>query len=111
MKKAERAKKRKQRQVKMKCFPVPGQANMSSKNKRKTLQVKHRTPIPATIKHQVYLRDKGQCQWQEKHGHICGSQKYVELHHLKPIAQGGEHTLDNLVSLCSGHHKSLHFLE
>jgi 5-methylcytosine-specific restriction endonuclease McrA len=34
----------------------------------------------------------------------CPSRSPIHLHHIKPIAEGGKHILDNLVLLCSFHH-------
>ncbi len=68
-----------------------------------------RTEVPAPIAHSVRLRDQGRCQFkrQEK-GSVCGETRWVELHHLKPVAQGGEHSLQNLVTLCKNHHAGIH---
>jgi hypothetical protein len=59
--------------------------------------------IPAQVKHQVNLRDRGICQAPG-----CENEKYVEIHHIIPRAQGGPHTLENLTTLCSGHHQAHH---
>jgi hypothetical protein len=57
--------------------------------------------IPAHILHQVNTRDKGQCQ-------ICGNTRWTEVHHKLEWSRGGKHNLENLVTLCSAHHKFLH---
>ncbi len=59
--------------------------------------------IPAPIKHQVNLRDEGMCQ--EKG---CGSKVFTEIHHIKPLSEGGKHELSNLTTLCSVHHNRKH---
>ena len=69
---------------------------------------KKRNPIPAKIKHQVQLRDKGYCSYRDKSGRRCRSQRYLEVHHKVPVVQGGGDELDNLQLLCSGHHKVIH---
>jgi predicted restriction endonuclease len=32
----------------------------------------------------------------------------AELHHLRPLSEGGTNTVDNLVPVCHEHHRSLH---
>ena len=69
---------------------------------------RNRRLIPAKIKHQVQLRDKGCCSYRDHNDKRCRSQRYLETHHKVPVAQGGKNTLDNLQLLCSGHHKMIH---
>jgi 5-methylcytosine-specific restriction endonuclease McrA len=59
--------------------------------------------MPAKVKHQVNLRDRGKCQAPG-----CENDRYVEIHHIVPRAQGGPHTLENLTTLCSAHHRITH---
>ena len=49
--------------------------------------------IPSTVRHAVYMRDKGICQ-------NCGSTRAMQVEHIKPYAVGGEHSLENLRLLC-----------
>ncbi len=75
-------------------------------------------PIPAThrnaraiaaeVKHRVNVRDHGQCQHVYSDGRQCESHTFLEVHHRIPVSRGGPGTLDNLVTLCSAHHKHLH---
>jgi hypothetical protein len=66
-----------------------------------------RLPIPAASRHHVMLRDRGQCRYHRK-GVRCESKKYLEIHHRVPVADGGGNDPDNLVLLCSEHHKAVH---
>ncbi len=59
--------------------------------------------IPAHIAHQINLRDKGKCQVIG-----CENSRFVELHHIHPFSQGGEHSTLNVRTLCSQHHAMLH---
>ena len=59
--------------------------------------------VPMPIQNAVVLRDRGQCQFKD-----CKETKFVQIHHIKPYSQGGKHTLDNLTTLCSAHHKMMH---
>ena len=61
------------------------------------VSVPRRKPIPASVRHQVFLRDRGKCT-------ICGSTRFPEIHHKREVAHGGADTLANLVTLCSAHH-------
>ncbi len=38
-------------------------------------------------------------------------QRYVEVHHLIGMAEGGPDTLENLVCVCANHHRELHYGE
>ncbi len=67
-----------------------------------------RTPIPAAVAHAVRLRDQGKCQATRPGGESCSSRRWTELHHLRPVARGGQHELKNLITLCSTHHSRLH---
>ena len=52
------------------------------------------------IRKQVFQRDGWACQ-------ITGcinSGDHLECHHIEPVAKGGAHVLDNLVTLCHFHH-------
>lgn len=36
-------------------------------------------------------------------------QRYVEVHHLIGMAEGGPDTMENLVCVCANHHRELHY--
>jgi polyhydroxyalkanoate synthesis regulator phasin len=67
--------------------------------------------IPKHVVHEVNLRDRGECSYKDKAGRKCGSTKFTEVHHITPWSFGGKHEPENLITLCSGHHKALHFKE
>ncbi len=52
--------------------------------KNKTRGLSFRKPIPVTLKHQVYLRDRGQCQKDN-----CRDSRWIDIHHIKPVSRGG----------------------
>jgi predicted HNH restriction endonuclease len=33
---------------------------------------------------------------------------YTEVHHIIPLAEGGEDTIENAASLCPAHHREIH---
>ena len=49
--------------------------------------------VPAAVRHVVYLRDGGRCQ-------KCGSNRRIEIDHIKPHAKGGDAGESNLRLLC-----------
>lgn len=69
--------------------------------------LKGRIAIPAETKHQIWARDQGQCRFHRQ-GKRCESRRYLEIHHKVPVFQGGNNSLENLVLICSEHHKAIH---
>jgi hypothetical protein len=58
--------------------------------------------IPPAMSRALGFRDGG-CQFPG-----CCESRYVEGHHIKHWADGGDTKLDNLVTLCRYHHRELH---
>ena len=67
-----------------------------------------RTAIPASMRHAVLLRTQGQCSHKNAEGIQCNQIRWLHLHHLKPLSEGGKHETENLTLLCSGHHRMIH---
>lgn len=67
-----------------------------------------RTTPPAHIVHQLNLRDQRRCAYVRSDGSRCGETRWIQVHHLKEVSQGGTHALENLTTLCSTHHKLVH---
>ena len=59
--------------------------------------------VPARLLRALKLRDHNRCRFPG-----CSHQRYVEAHHVEHWIDGGETRLDNLVLLCSAHHRLLH---
>jgi Domain of unknown function (DUF222)/HNH endonuclease len=69
----------------------------------KPLSVGRRTrSIPPSIRRALLARD-GRCQFPG-----CERARFVDAHHIRHWAQGGETSLDNLVLLCRHHHRLVH---
>lgn len=64
--------------------------------------------IPAHVQHVVNLRDKRACQARNPDGSICGCKLWTHLHHIVPRSQGGLSVPENLITLCSSHHRLWH---
>ncbi len=63
---------------------------------------------PATVEHQVDLRDGSRCVFVDENGNRCKERRWLEKHHIIEFSSGGRHEVDNLETLCSGHHKIVH---
>lgn len=64
--------------------------------------------IPAAVLQEVRKRDQRSCQAVLPGGKRCGARRWVEVHHIHPRAAGGDHRLENLITLCSAHHRQTH---
>ncbi len=60
------------------------------------------------VARQVQLRDKGQCTHRHPTGQRCNEKRWLHVHHVLPRSRGGPDTLENLTTLCSGHHRLIH---
>ncbi|QQR91874.1 MAG: DUF222 domain-containing protein [Myxococcales bacterium] len=58
--------------------------------------------IPPAISRALRLRDQG-CKFPG-----CTHTKFLHAHHVKHWAHGGETKLDNLILLCTKHHRAVH---
>ena len=58
--------------------------------------------VPTAIRRALWSRDRG-CSFPG-----CHRTRYVDAHHVRHWAAGGETSVDNLVLLCSQHHRLLH---
>lgn len=59
--------------------------------------------IPASVRRDVFRRDKGRCAYVAPDGRTCGSTSGVEFHHVRPYAVGGEAAAANLERRCRAH--------
>jgi hypothetical protein len=62
---------------------------------------KQRT-VPTALKRALLARDRG-CTFPG-----CHHQRFLEAHHVRHWADGGETSLDNLLTLCGTHHALIH---
>jgi 5-methylcytosine-specific restriction endonuclease McrA len=77
--------------------PVPGQENPNPRF------------IPAKLEHAILLRGQGQCTQKRPDGVRCNEKRWLQIHHIQPLSQGGETTFENLRLVCQGHHRVLHY--
>jgi len=59
--------------------------------------------IPERTRRAVLARDDYRCVFPG-----CTCTLFLDLHHLRPFAQGGDHSEANLVTVCTAHHAAAH---
>lgn len=69
-----------------------------------------RVPLTAGQKHAVTERDRGQCTHVDARGQRCTERRWLKVHHIRHVSQGGDNTPENLTTLCSAHHDLVHQL-
>ena len=71
--------------------------------RREVLNIGRRSrTVPWRIAHALRIRDGG-CRFPG-----CGQRRWTDAHHIRHWADGGGTSLENLVTLCRHHHRSLH---
>ena len=58
--------------------------------------------VTTAIRRALWARDKG-CGFPG-----CSNTRFVDAHHIRHWAEGGETSVENMVLLCSSHHKLVH---
>jgi hypothetical protein len=58
--------------------------------------------IPAGVKREVWKRDDGRCAFVGRQGR-CTERGFLEFHHVRPFAEGGETTTGNIQLRCRSH--------
>ena len=59
--------------------------------------------VPAEVKRAVWVRDLGRCAFVGTDGRRCNERAFVEFHHVRPYAVGGEATVENIQLRCRRH--------
>ena len=77
------------------------------RDKRKNVN-SARIPLTAAQRHAVHARDGGRCAHVGESGKRCGSDRWVDLHHVRPVSKGGGNEPSNLTTLCPFHHDLVH---
>jgi 5-methylcytosine-specific restriction endonuclease McrA len=62
-----------------------------------------RQNVPPAVRRRVIRRDGGRCVVPG-----CRQGVFIDVHHVVPRSEGGNHDPDTLVVLCSAHHRALH---
>jgi hypothetical protein len=61
--------------------------------------------VPAAVRRAVSERDEDRCRFVDAAGHRCSARVFVQLHHRKPWAVGGEHSTENCSLSCKVHNR------
>jgi hypothetical protein len=61
--------------------------------------------VPAAVRRAVHVRDGGRCAYVAPDGRRCGSARFLEFHHVRPYAVGGEPTVDGIQLRCGPHNR------
>jgi 5-methylcytosine-specific restriction endonuclease McrA len=61
--------------------------------------------IPAAVRRAVLERDGGCCTFTGPTGHRCGERTRLEYDHVRPVARGGEASVENLRLRCDAHNQ------
>jgi 5-methylcytosine-specific restriction endonuclease McrA len=102
LRKAERAEKRKNSQP----LAAP------DLSQEKSAEVKpRRPPLTASMRHEINLRDHGQCQTLLPGGKRCGRSRWLSFHHRVPLSHGGRNEVANIATVCGACHSLLHEVE
>jgi hypothetical protein len=59
--------------------------------------------IPADVRRQVWQRDAGRCAFVGSSGRRCAARGFLEFHHVRPHAAGGQRTVENISLRCRAH--------
>lgn len=74
---------------------------------KRTMYVFQRDPA---VRAHVVKRAKGRCEYCGHKGFLLpNGNHYVEAHHIIALAKQGPDTLENVIALCSEHHREAHF--
>jgi hypothetical protein len=83
------------------CDSSPVAATDDEHGNTKDVSRKHRV-VHTSLRRKLMSRDKG-CRFPG-----CTHEKWLDAHHVVHWADGGETTAENLLMLCSKHHRLLH---
>lgn len=84
------------------------QGNVAPAQKVRETTVISRDPL---VKAYVLQQSNGVCECCASPApfQLADGRPYLEVHHLKPLAEGGSDTVENAVALCPNCHRALHY--
>lgn len=110
--KAKRSIKRKERKAistEKICAPRIFEGGATEAEARVKIKVT-RIPLTAEQKHAVFARDGGRCTFKETNGQRCDNTRWLQVHHIVHVKDGGTNDPENLTTYCSCHHDLVHQL-
>jgi 5-methylcytosine-specific restriction endonuclease McrA len=66
-----------------------------------------REHVPNSTRREVVARDGLRCTFVSEDGRRCTASSFLQIHHERPWAKGGESTVNNLRLLCATHNRFL----
>jgi hypothetical protein len=70
-----------------------------------TKTAKRSRHVPTSVAREVYVRDDGCCTFVAEDGRRCAARRFLEIDHVKPWAEGGAATIENLRLRCRAHNQ------
>ena len=83
---------------------TPGTAHEAEKPVGRRRARKH---IANAVRRDAAVRDEQCCSFTGEDGHRCGARAFLQLHHERAFALGGEDSRENLRWLCAAHNRLL----
>ena len=72
------------------------------------IRARKRVPLPAATKHFVSLRDGGRCTLNDVSGARYSQTRWLDIHHVVEVSNGGDDSPENLRTVCRRHHRQIH---
>jgi len=82
--------------------PTPSIPHVGA-NEASAPQARATQTIPPAVRRAVMRRDHQRCSVPG-----CANHRFLDVHHLDPLAEGGSHDPHRLASLCGAHHRAVH---
>ena len=73
--------------------------------RRSTRKQRSVRTVPAAVKRAVKARDEGRCTFTNEKGERCPARSGLEYDHERPVAKGGETTVENMRLRCRAHNQ------
>ena len=67
------------------------------------IHVRASQAVAPAVRRQVLVRDRYRCRVPG-----CRTAAFLHVHHIRWQSHGGDHTADNLVTVCNAHHTAIH---
>ena len=84
--------------------PAPPSPHVRTKAGAPTPRRRARQAIAPAVRRAVLRRDGNRCGVPG-----CTNHRFLDVHHLDPLAEGGSDDPDRLITLCGAHHRSTHW--
>ena len=86
--------------------PTAGAAGGERRGDRRGVEGGSRSRyLPTEVRRAVRARDGGRCAYVAADGRRCAAARFVEFHHLRPYAAGGQATVENIALRCRAHNQ------